>query len=146
MVYLVLKELAPLAEQDHIIIVIASLTKDMNDKNEIYRANAIRVLCRIIEPAMLAQIERLLKQAVVVKEPYVASAAIVSGLHLIRASPDIIKRWVNEVQQALASRFVMVQYHALGLLYQIKRHDRLAVAKLVQSMTRGAIRSAYAHW
>ena len=49
MVYLVLKELAPHSEQDHIIIVVASLTKDMNDKNEIYRANAIRVLCRIIE-------------------------------------------------------------------------------------------------
>jgi hypothetical protein len=49
MVYLVLKELAPLSEQDHIIIVIASLTKDMNDKNEVYRANAIRVLSRIIE-------------------------------------------------------------------------------------------------
>jgi coatomer protein complex subunit gamma len=145
MVYLALRELAPLAEQDHIIIVIASLTKDMNDSNEIYRANAIRVLCRIIDPSMLAQVERYLKQAIVVKEAYVASAAIVSGLHLIRVSPDIVKRWVNEVQQALSSRFVMVQYHALGLLYQIKRHDRLAVAKLVQSMTRGAIRSPYAH-
>jgi coatomer protein complex subunit gamma len=117
----------------------------MNDANEIYRANAIRVLCRIIDPSMLAQVERYLKQAIVVKEAYVASAAIVSGLHLIRVSPDIVKRWVNEVQQALSSRFVMVQYHALGLLYQIKRHDRLAVAKLVQSMTRGAIRSPYAH-
>ncbi len=145
LVYLTLRELAPLAEPDHIIIVIASLTKDMNDANEVYRANAIRVLCRIIDPSMLAQVERYLKQAVVVKEAYVASAALVSGLHLMRLSPDIIKRWVNEVQQALSSRYVMVQYHALGLLYQIKRHDRLAVAKLVQSMTKGAIRSPYAH-
>jgi hypothetical protein len=39
----------------------------MNDKNEVYRANAIRVLCRIIESSMLAQIERYLKQCIVVK-------------------------------------------------------------------------------
>ena len=50
-------------------------------------ANSIRVLCRIIEASMLAQVERYLKQAIVVKDPYVSSAAIVSGLHLVRVSP-----------------------------------------------------------
>ena len=39
----------------------------------------------------------------------------------------------------------MVQYHALGLLYQLKQHDRLAVSKLVTSMTKTGIRSPYAH-
>jgi coatomer protein complex subunit gamma len=39
----------------------------------------------------------------------------------------------------------MVQYHALGLLQQIKQHDRLAVSKLVQSMTKSTIRSPLAH-
>ena len=36
--------------------------KDMNSKNDLYRANAIRVLCRIIDSQMLLQIERYLKQ------------------------------------------------------------------------------------
>lgn len=45
MVYLVLKELLPLA--DDVIIVISCLTKDMNSKTDLYRANAIRVLCKI---------------------------------------------------------------------------------------------------
>ncbi len=44
-VYLVLKELLPLAED--VIIVISCLTKDMNSKTDLYRANAIRVLCKI---------------------------------------------------------------------------------------------------
>jgi coatomer protein complex subunit gamma len=38
----------------------------------------------------------------------------------------------------------MVQYHALGLLHQIKQHDRLAVSKLVISMAKGNVRSPYA--
>ena len=36
--------------------------KDMNSNNDLYRANAIRVLCRIIDSQMLLQIERYLKQ------------------------------------------------------------------------------------
>ena len=38
----------------------------------------------------------------------------------------------------------MVQYHALGLLYNIKKSDRLAVTKLVAKLTRSAPRSPYA--
>lgn len=46
------------------IIITSSLMKDMNNtKNELYRANAIRVLCRIIDSQLLLQIERYLKQA-----------------------------------------------------------------------------------
>ena len=47
MTYLVLKELVPIAKD--VIIVCASLTKDMNSKNNIYRANAIRTLCRAVD-------------------------------------------------------------------------------------------------
>lgn len=146
MVYLVLKELLPLAED--VIIVISCLTKDMNSKTDLYRANAIRVLCKINDVAMLGQAERYLKQAIVDREAYVASAALVSGVHLMRGSPagaDIVKRWFSEVQSAVKSKSTMVQYHALGLLHQIKRHDRLAVSKLVSEMTRSPVRSHYAH-
>lgn len=56
--------------------------KDMNSKTDLYRANAIRVLCRITDSTLLGQIERYLKQAVVDKNPIVASSALVSGVHL----------------------------------------------------------------
>ncbi|KAL6062840.1 Coatomer subunit gamma [Balamuthia mandrillaris] len=146
MLYLVLKELLPLAED--VIIVISSLTKDMNSKVDVYKANAVRVLCKINDISMLSQAERYLKQAIVDKEGYVASAALVSGVHLMRASPsgvDTVKRWFSEIQSALKSKSVMVQYHALGLLHHIRRHDRLAISKLVSEMTRNPIRSNYAH-
>lgn len=58
--------------------------KDMNSKTDMYRANAIRVLCRIVDGTLLTQIERYLKQAIVDKNPVVASAALVSGIHLFQ--------------------------------------------------------------
>lgn len=39
---------------------------------------------------------------------------------------------------------VTVQYHALGLLYQIRQKDRMAVAKLVQTSAKTGLRSALA--
>ncbi|CAH8380228.1 unnamed protein product [Eruca vesicaria subsp. sativa] len=142
MVYLIIKELSP--SSDEVIIVTSSLMKDMNSKIDMYRANAIRVLCRIIDGTLLTQIERYLKQAIVDKNPVVSSAALVSGLHLLKTNPEIVKRWSNEVQEGVQSRSALVQFHALALLHQIRQNDRLAVSKLVGSLTRGAVRSPLA--
>ncbi|KAK4752108.1 hypothetical protein SAY87_020906 [Trapa incisa] len=142
MVYLIIKELSPSA--DEVIIVTSSLMKDMNSKTDMYRANAIRVLCRITDGTLLTQIERYLKQAIVDKNPVVASAALVSGIHLLQTNPEIVKRWSNELQEAVQSRAALVQFHALGLLHQIRQNDRLAVNKLVTSLTRGTVRSPLA--
>ncbi|KVI10717.1 Armadillo-like helical [Cynara cardunculus var. scolymus] len=142
MVYLMIKELSP--SSDEVIIVTSSLMKDMNSKTDVYRANAIRVLCRITDGTLLTQIERYLKQAIVDKNPVVASAALVSGIHLLQTNPEIVKRWSNEVQEAVQSRAALVQFHALALLHQIRQNDRLAVSKLVTSLTRGTVRSPLA--
>ena len=56
MVYLVIKDVSPSA--DEVIIITSSLMKDMNSKTDLYRSNAIRVLCSITETQLLAQIER----------------------------------------------------------------------------------------
>ncbi|XP_039065757.1 coatomer subunit gamma [Hibiscus syriacus] len=142
MVYVMIKELSPSA--DEVIIVTSSLMKDMTSKTDMYRANAIRVLCRITDGTLLTQIERYLKQAIVDKNPVVASAALVSGIHLLQTNPEIVKRWSNEVQEAVQSRAALVQFHALGLLHQIRQNDRLAVNKLVSSLTKGSVRSPLA--
>ncbi|KAI3957525.1 hypothetical protein MKX01_001884 [Papaver californicum] len=142
MVYLIIKELSP--SSDEVIIVTSSLMKDMNSKTDMYRANAIRVLSRIIDGTLLTQIERYLKQAIVDKNPVVASAALVSGIHLLQTNPEIVKRWSNEVQEAVQSRAALVQFHALALLHQIRQNDRLAVSKLVTSLTKGTVRSPLA--
>lgn len=38
---------------------------------------------------------------------------------------------------------IMVQYHALGVLYHIRKSDRLAVTKLVAKLTKMSLKSPY---
>lgn len=45
------------------------------------------------------------------------------------------------MQTVLTTRGDMVQYHALALLRSIKRHDRLAVSKVVHTLMRAGMRS-----
>jgi len=150
MVYLGIKSLSTIAED--VIIVTSSLTKDMTGKEDMYRASAIRALCTITDATMLQAIERYMKQAIVDRSSAIASAALVSALHMSGraaggpAFGDVIKRWSNEAQEAVASDSVMVQYHALGMLYHIRKSDRLAVNKLVTKLTRSgsSLRSPYA--
>jgi len=142
LVYLGIKELSTVAED--VIIVTSSLTKDMTGKEDSYRAAAIRALCTITDPVMLQAIERYMKQAIVDRNPSVSSAALVSSLHLSKTASEVVKRWVNEVQESVTSDNVMVQYHALGLLYHIRKHDRLAITKLLAKLTKMSLKSPYA--
>ncbi|XP_071050654.1 coatomer subunit gamma [Onthophagus taurus] len=142
MVYLGIKELSSLA--DDVIIVTSSLTKDMTGKEDLYRAAAIRALCSITDSTMLQAIERYMKQAIVDRNCAVSSAALVSSLHMTKMAGDVVKRWVNEAQEAVNSDNIMVQYHALGVLYHIRKSDRLAVTKLVAKLTRMSLKSPYA--
>ncbi|KAH3745815.1 coatomer subunit gamma [Pelomyxa schiedti] len=145
LMYLMIRELTSLTSDS--IIVISSLTRDMTSKNDLYKSNAMRVLWRILDNTMLPQFERYFKQSIVYTDPSIASAALVSSVHLIRTCPDVVKRWSNEVSEALQSRNLMVQYHAFGLLYYIKQHDKLAVAKLIAGTFSliQASKSPYAH-
>eukprot|EP00166_Cyanidium_caldarium_P000253 ctg_110.g62 len=139
--YLAIKELA--RGTDEVIIVTNCLTKDITSTVDTRRANATRVLCRVTDAAMVAQIERYLKQELVDRNANVASAALVGALTLLEAGKgeQTVRRWSSEVTQALTHPYPMVQYHALALLYRLRRRDRLALSKLVQDVARQGARS-----
>ncbi|VUZ39320.1 unnamed protein product [Hymenolepis diminuta] len=143
LLYLVVKEIAPYA--DDVIILTSSLTKDMTGSEASFRAPAIRTLCKITDASMVLSIERYLKQAVVDKSPAIASAVLASAYHLMRVCPDIIRRWNNEIQGVVSGPSIIVQYHALGLLYLMRQNDRLATLKLIQKFLQSPLRSSYAH-
>jgi coatomer protein complex subunit gamma len=106
-------------------------------------------------------IERLLKSAIVDKNPSVSSAALVSSYYLLPTARDVVRRWANETQEALlpgskSSGFSlgfgtsasampqgpgMTQYHAISLLYQMCAHDRMALVKMVQQFSTGNVRN-----
>nr|XP_030710260.1 coatomer subunit gamma-2 [Globicephala melas] len=143
MCYLTIKEMATISED--VIIVTSSLTKDMTGKEDVYRGPAIRALCRITDGTMLQAIERYMKQAIVDKVSSVSSSALVSSLHMMKISYDVVKRWVNEAQEAASSDNIMVQYHALGVLYHLKKSDRLAVSKMLNKFTKSGLKSQFAY-
>ncbi|KAK7808198.1 hypothetical protein U0070_016923 [Myodes glareolus] len=97
------------------------------------------------QSTMLQAVERYMKQAIVDKVPSVSSSALVSSLHLLKCSFDVVKRWVNEAQEAASSDNIMVQYHALGLLYHVRKNDRLAVSKMISKFTRHGLKSPFAY-
>lgn len=148
MVYLFIKDVAETCNPDDVIIVTSCLTKDMTCDVDLYRANALRVLVRIVDAAMLGAIERYVKQAIVDASGQVSSSALVSAIHLFTSSQEcasVVRRWISECTEATRSSNEMVQFHALQLLYQIKSHDRLGVSKLVtQFSTSGQLRSPLA--
>lgn len=93
---------------------------------------------------MLNAIERYIKQAIVDRNALVASSALVAGIHLIQNNSEIVRRWVNEVQEAINSTHDMVQYHGVSLLYQIRQHDKLAVSKFITQLQKTNLRSSLA--
>ena len=97
-----------------------------------------------LQGSMLNAIERYIKQAIVDRNALVASSALVSGIHLIKNNPEIVRRWVNEVQEAVNSTNDMVQYHGVSLLYQIRQHDKLAVSKFIVQLQKTNLRSSLA--
>ncbi|XP_033017836.1 coatomer subunit gamma-2 isoform X1 [Lacerta agilis] len=143
MCYLTIKEMANISED--VIIVTSSLTKDMTGKEDVYRGPAIRALCRITDGTMLQAIERYMKQAIVDKVPSVSSSALVSSLHMMKINYDVVKRWINEAQEAASSDNIMVQYHALGLLYHLRKNDRLGVSKMLNKFTKSGLKSQFAY-
>ncbi|KAE8549650.1 hypothetical protein EYB25_008173 [Talaromyces marneffei] len=161
MVYLILKELSTTAQD--VIMSTSIIMKDTAVGSDVvYRPNAIRGLCRIIDATTVQGIERLIKTAIVDKTPSVSSAALVSSYHLLPIARDVVRRWQSETQEAasasktstgflgfssgqshaISQTNYMTQYHAIGLLYQMRSHDRMALVKMVQQYSAaGAVKS-----
>lgn len=143
LVYLFLRLVADSTDASSLIIVTQSLVKDAITDTPLYKGNALRVLGSIVDVSMLGQLERYFKQMLVDKDDYVASATLTTSLLLVGkpGALETISRWSGEVQTVLTTRTDMVQFHALALLRSIKRHDRLAVSKIVVTLMRSGMRS-----
>jgi len=53
---------------------------------------------------MIQGVERFFKAAIVDRTPSISSAALVSSYHMFPAAKDVVKRWVNEAQEAANSK------------------------------------------
>lgn len=150
--YLATKELSKTANDT--LMITASIMKDIQGGQQVYKPNAVRTLSRVLDGATIHSAERLFKNCVVDSNQSVASAALVSSYHMLPVAKDVVKRWANETQEAVAASKSIVQsqytaheggfrpppttnihqYHALGLLYQFRNHDKMSLVKMVQQL------------
>jgi coatomer protein complex subunit gamma len=124
--YVFIKELK--ASETEVFIVISQLTKDIGkNDNEMCKANALRVLTKIIDDLYVQSLEKYLKQAIIDKSNHVVSASLVSLVNLYKKGGhglDVVKKMVNELQDKLMnSGDGYVQYQALLILFELKKND-----------------------
>lgn len=144
-VYVAIKELCGIS--DDILMATSSIMKDVQNGSDLVKPNAIRALIRVLDESTAFSAERLLKNSLINKHPSVCSASLVSSYHLLPIAEATVKRFTNETQEAVGdlkqfpysedSKYYptasyISQYHALGLLYQLKNHDKIALMKLIQ--------------
>lgn len=152
MTYLTLRELRPAVEST--LMLVAAIMKDVQSgPGQVYRPDALRTLVNIVDESQLESIDRLMRMAIVDRDGSVSSAALVSAYHLLPIAKDTVRRWTTEIQEALASpktfmsalqahtgadthqpQSAIAQYHALGLLYHLRVHDRMALIKMIQEL------------
>ena len=143
-------------------MVTSSIMKDIQGNDAVYKPNAIRTLSKVLDPTTVNAAERLFKNAIVDKNPIVSSAALISSYNLLPHAKEVVKRFTNETLETiqsykqfppnqfqlheyygtstsnLPSTSYMYQYHALGLIYQLRNHDKMALMKLITSLSEGS--------
>lgn len=143
MLYFLLKEIKP--KESEVFMITSSLSRDLSTSdNPYFKASALRVMSRILDPSMLIQMERYIKVAIVDSNDSVSSAALYVGLKLCKTHSEVVKKWVTEVQEKLSSKNSAMHFHAIVLLYEMKKNDMLALSKFFDSMMNLGIKSPLA--
>lgn len=152
--YLAIKELCSVS--DDILMITASIMKDIQNGDNVYKPNAVRTLSRVLDGSTINSAERLYKNCIVDSNQSISSSALVSSYHLLPISKDIVKRWINEIQESIVANksfqtssytthetnnynripnsTYIYQYHALSLLYQFKSNDKMSLIKMIQQL------------
>jgi coatomer subunit gamma len=122
--------------ENEVFIVVSCLSKDIQQSdNDMVKANALRVLTKIIDEQYVQSLDRFLKQALLSRSDHNVSAALVSMIELFkkgRQAIEVVKRSVTELQEKLMSaKDGYVQYQALLILFELKKNDQMSCLKLL---------------
>ena len=145
LIYVFIKELK--VSENEVFIVISCLSKDIQQSDsEIVRANALRVLTKIIDEQYVQSLEKFIKQALNDKSDHIVSASLVSMIELYKRggnSADLVKKSIAELQsQLMSSKDGFVQYQALLILFELKKSDTISCLKLLYQLSQGQIRAS----
>jgi len=156
MAYLAIKELCSMSEDT--LMITASIMKDIQGREAVFKPDAVRTLSRVLDGSTIHAAERAMRNCIVDSNQAVCCAALVSTYHLFPVAKDVVRRWANEAQDTIGAAKSIVrspyaaqggvsgssrlpqstyfhQYHALGLMYQLRKDDKMGMQKLIQQLT-----------
>lgn len=139
--YILMKELSPLVEQS--FIASNSLMIDIKGNNDSFKANAIRTLYAVMDSSMYTSMDRTIMECMNLSNSTVVMAALVTGLHMSSANPDMPRKWATQLAEVMKVRG-KTQYPAVALLHRLRRSDRLSVERVVSTIKRNQLRSQLA--
>lgn len=88
----------------------------------------------IFKHSTIQSIERFIRQGIVDTNPTVAVASLVSTYQLYPGNQEIINRWSEEIKETVGGKNGKhTSYYALGIMYQMRRKDPVAIFKLLNS-------------
>ena len=134
LIYVFIKEMK--VRRDEIFIVQSSLTKDILSPNPLYKANAIKVLSKVIDQTSIQSIERYIKILIQDKNPYVVSSALVYSIMIYPKCSEFVQRWSNDIHELLNSQNNQVLYLALILISILKSQDPIALSRIILNQTK----------
>lgn len=66
-------------------------------------------------------------------------AALLSGIQLFAQHEEMVRKWTNEVSEKLGSKEQATKFHALMLLYEIKKKDSNAFKKVLNTLIKESL-------
>ena len=145
LIYVFIKELK--VKDSEVFMIINCLSNDIQkSENEVVRANALRVLTKIIDEQYVQSLEKYIKQALNDKSDHVVSAALVSMIELYKrggASAEIVKKSISELQEKMFSnKDGFVQYQALLILFELKKQDPMSCLQLLYKLAQSKVQTS----
>merc|ERR1719464_432391 len=145
LIYVFIKELK--VNENEVFIVISCLSKDIQQaENDMVKANALRVLTKIIDEQYVQSLDKFIKQALLSKSEHAVSSALVSMIELYKRggqSQEVVKRSMSELQEKLfSSQDGYLQYQALLILFEMKKNDQMSCLKLLYQLAQSKIHAS----
>ncbi|EZG55088.1 coatomer subunit gamma [Gregarina niphandrodes] len=125
--------------EDVSFVITSSLSKDISGDFVCLRANALRTIVRILDSQTAVSFERQLNTAIVSEKPFLAATALFCCFHLQKICPELVKRCLVQIAGQMNSSNATVQAHAIQVLSEVNKNDRLALHRSITNFASAVI-------
>ncbi|KAM3147130.1 hypothetical protein pb186bvf_000846 [Paramecium bursaria] len=113
-----------ISNQSNKWILIQIVLNDIQSQ-KIIKLNALRLISHLQDLVNPNNMERILRNCIISQSQLLSSAAMLVGLKILQNHPTMIRRLTNELFERLSDKYSQNNFHALLLLYESKKDDKI---------------------